>query len=223
MSEFGKYIVVEGTDGAGKTAVANLLAGDLSQEGKRVVRLDEPDSAYLAGTEDEAREALSPISIELRKIIKDGTLSRTAFTNILLFTASRLENWQAIQPELQKGTTVISARSWLSTLVYQGYAEGVDPAFIERITEEIMGTEYMHPDFEGILDLDDEVERARRIGNRGSLEKPDTFESRASHFQIAVLEGYRTVAHERGIPIISAAASQRDVANTVREHWKFSL
>lgn len=221
MSERGKYIVIEGTDGAGKTDVANLLATDIFQEGKRVIRVDEPDSAYVVT--EEAREALSPISVELRKIIKDGTLSRAAFTNILLFTASRLENWQSIQPELKKGTTVISARSWLSTLVYQGYAEGVEPSFIERVTADFMGTEYMHPDFEGILDLDDEAERARRIGNRGSLEKPDTFESREAAFQTAVLEGYRTVAKKRGLPVISAAESQREVADEVRAQWTFTV
>jgi len=200
MENRGKYIVIEGGDGTGKSTVANLVAEKLRNDGRDVIRVDEPDSA-----KNDLNEPLVPIASELRRIIKDGSLGRTALTNILLFTAQRRENWlQATKPALDSGIDVVSARNYWSTEVYQGYGEGYNRHIIRGLTRFAVGKEYMRPDYTFILDLDDEVERQKRIASRGNLETPDTFESRDDDFQNKLLTGYRKLARKNGVrPIMS--------------------
>lgn len=95
----GHRIVIEGTDGTGKTTIANMVAWRLRQNGLRVIRVDEPDSAT-----DENGTILAPAASELRKIIKNGTIERTPAANVTLFTAARLANWLTVtRPALQQG------------------------------------------------------------------------------------------------------------------------
>lgn len=212
MTASGKYIVIEGTDGTGKSTQASLLTERLREEGHEVVEFHEPDGV--------------PIASELRQIIKNGALDRSALTNVLLFTAARRENWlQQGLPILERGGYVIAARNYYSTLAYQGIAEGLgrgcstdeDLAYIEMITRTATDEHYIRPDFACILDIDDETERARRIAERGELANPDTFESRDDVFQQRVREGYRHIAKDKHLPIISAMQSREAVAAQI---WK---
>ncbi len=212
--KFGEYIITEGTDGTGKTTVANLLALRAYKEGHEVIRVDEPDSAYVFNPDISRPEPLSPIASEIRKIIKDGTLGRTALNNVHLFTASRVENWYSVTlPALQRGAWVIGARNWLSTLVYQGYAEHFNPEVIKDITRQSLGARYMTPDHLFILDLLDEDERQRRVESRGQLEVPDTFESRGHDFQQRLRDGYRTVARDHNVTLTDASRSKDEIAD----------
>lgn len=212
----GKSILIEGTDATGKTTVANLLAEHAYEEGRRIIRVDEPDSAYRFTPLVVNPEPLAPISREIRTIIKNGDLGRTALTNVHLFTAARAENWHSvIRPALERGDWVIFARNWLSTLIYQGYAEGFDKDQIEAITRAALGDDYMTPDHAYILDLNDEKERARRIAERGALENPDTFESKGDEFQQLLLTGYRDIAKRHGLQLVEASAPRHEVAQFI--------
>jgi len=214
----GEYIVTEGTDATGKTTVADLLAAMAYSEGHEVIRLDEPDSAYLYEPGNTNPEPLSPIASEIRKIIKDGSLGRTALTNVHLFTASRAENWKSVTwPALQRGAWVIAARNFLSTVAYQGYAEGFNPQKIIDITNKALGPQYMNPDHINILDLENEEERERRIAQRGQLETRDTFESRDKDFQKRIIHGYHMIAQDYNIRIVSAAGTKQSVADGLWE------
>lgn len=198
MSESGLYIVIEGNDGTGKTTVTNIMADRLRQKGHEVIRIDEPDSAYNA-----EGEILAPIASELRSIIKNASLGRAAMTNVLLFTAARAENYrQVIKPTLKRGAHVLSARSHLSSHIYQGMGEGVDRALIDHMTHTFVGEDYMRPDHVFILDLLDEAERQKRIASRGELETPDTFESKGSSFQERINQGYRQIGEQYHLPLI---------------------
>lgn len=209
----GEYIVTEGTDATGKTSVANGIAKLAFEEGYEVIRVDEPDSAYVYHPDSVSPEPLSPIAAEIRRVIKDGSLGRAAITNIHLFTAARAENWHTILlPALERGAIVSAARNHYSTEIYQGVAEGSDRELIRTITRLSVGEAYMNPDHFTILDLDDEEERARRIANRGPLDTPDTFESRDQAFQQALLDGYRTVAREEGIDIVVANRPPEEIS-----------
>ena len=64
---------------------------------------------------------------------------------------------------------------------------------------------YLKPDIAVILNLDDETERKKRIGERGELENPDTFESKGDDFQSRVKDAYVAIASERDLPIVSAS------------------
>lgn len=211
--EPGRRVIVEGTDGTGKTTVANLLAWQLRKNDIGVIRVDEPDSAY-----DEQGTVLVPAAAELRKIIKNGEIERTADANVTLFTASRFANWAtASRPGLQSGLWVVQARDDSSTNVYQGHAEGYGIEAVEAVTRDVLGEAYMSPDFRIILDFDDakEEERLRRINSRGPLEKPDTFEMRDQAFQQRLRDGYRLLAGRRGEEILMVEGNAQEVATNV--------
>ena len=201
MPSRGKYIVIEGNDGTGKSSQVEKLQEKLTSLGIESIQIHEPDGV--------------PISAKLREIIKDGTLERDGKTNIMLFTAARHENWrQQMEPALASGKWVLSARSWISTVAYQGYGEGNDVEFIKRVTQEFVGDEYLRPDVEIVLSLTDEAVRKSRISNRGELDKPDTFESRADDFQTKVNDGYFDFAKLQNIQILDASGTIDEVENS---------
>ena len=192
MTERGKYIVIEGTDGTGKSTQVERVVERLAADCIRAVQFHEPD-----GVE---------ISSHIREVLVNGDLARSALTNVLLYSAARRENWlQQGKAALDMGDWIISSRDYTSTLAYQGYAEGVDLELIEHITRLSTDEQYMTPDHRIILTMDDAGERERRIAARGVLEKLDTFERRDASFQQKIVDGYLDIARYKQIPLISAA------------------
>ena len=191
MSERGKYIVIEGNDGTGKSTQVEQLQRRLGTIGITSIQIHEPDGVPIAG--------------ELRTIIKNAHLERDPWSNVLLFTAARRLNWlQAMKPALDQGQWVLAARSWISTVAYQGYGEGIDPRKIRERTIDDVGEQYLSPDLQLILSLQDVGRRQERIASRGELEVPDTFESRDEGFQTALEDGYDIFARENGLEVIDA-------------------
>jgi len=188
--------------------VANFIV----EEPNGAMRLDDMAWYEVSALDERAQDirSLVPAATALRKILKSREMACTTSGNILMFTAARQMNWeQAIKPALERGETVVTARSWLSTLAYQGYAEGGDTLGIERLTREFLGDEYMNPDFEVILDLEDEEERLRRLGKRDDTSQLDSFESRDGDFQTRITMGYRSIAAARGITLHKTASDER--------------
>ena len=140
-------------------------------------------------------------------------------TNLLLFSAARHDIWQKrARTELDNGRWVVASRNYFSTLAYQGYGEGLDVDLIELITRLSTDEKYMDPDISIILDLDDETERSKRIGVRGKLENPDTFESKSDDFQSKVRKAYLDIAKSLSIPVVSANQTITEMTN---ELWSF--
>jgi dTMP kinase len=201
---WGKYVVIEGHDGTGKSTQVGLIRERLKQQGIESVEFHEPQGV--------------PISDAIRTIIKNGTLDRDGITNLLLFSAARHELWrQSALPALKRGDWVIASRNYYSTLAYQGYGEGMDQEVIELVTLTATDETYMRPDVSFILSLEDEPERKKRIAARGELDNPDTFESRGDEFQLMVQQAYKKVAEEHNIPVIDASQSIEEVTETI---WK---
>jgi len=200
----GKYIVIEGSDGTGKSTQVELLATYLQTKHIESFVMHEP-----AGT---------PISDAIRKVIKDGGLERDGLTNLLLFTAARHENWRIASKMLKEGIWIISARNYISTEVYQGYAEGIDIHKIHEITHEYTDERYMTPDASIILTLD-ATSRKKRIEERGAVTHKDTFESRNDDFQEKLDRGYKEIAEKYGFETIDANQSidaiQRHICNII--------
>ncbi|NCU38940.1 dTMP kinase [Candidatus Saccharibacteria bacterium] len=199
----GKYIVIEGNDGTGKSTQVELLAKWLKSE----FNIDtfvthEPDGPGIAG--------------RIRSIIKNGNLDRDGDTNLLLFTAARHEIWRHASAKLTEGTWVISARNYLSTLAYQGYGEGIELKKIMQTTQAFTGDGYTKPDHTIVLSLS-HTERKRRINERGELENKDTFESRGSKFQESVDAGYENIAAEYNFPVIDASQSIDVIQEEIRQ------
>ncbi len=198
----GKYIVIEGNDGTGKSTQVEKIRERLATHDIDSIEFHEP-----AGT---------PIADEIRTIIKNGELARDSMTDLLLFTAARHEIWQEANIKLKMGIWVVAARNYYSTLAYQGYGDGLDPGLIEETTEMFTSQRYMQPDLAVILNLQDR-ERETRIAQRGELEKLDTFESRDSDFQDSVNDGYLKVAKSLDIDIIDA---NRPIPTVTDEIWR---
>lgn len=202
MSERGKYIVIEGNDGTGKSTQVDRLERRLASLGIVCSQLHEPDGV--------------PTASKLRDIIKDGRLERDAWTNVLLFTAARRLNWlQHVEPALEKGQVVVAARNWFSTVVYQGYGQGVPIDKIETFTRDNIGEEYLEPDLALILSLQNTAIRDERIAGRGELERPDTFESMPQDFQERLDAGYLELAVSRNLDVIDASHSVDEVETEI--------
>ena len=197
----GKYIVIEGHDGTGKSTQVELLRDRLSKQGIASIEFHEPQG--------------TPIADAIRTVIKNGTLPRDGVTNLLLFTAARHEIWKQAQAALDRGVWAIAARNYYSTLAYQGYGEGLDLDLITSTTHQFTDKTYATPDLAVILALNNEQERSRRINERGTLQQPDTFEARDGEFQDAVKSGYVTIAHQYNLPVLSADQSTSAIADAI--------
>ena len=186
------YIVIEGQDGTGKSTQAELLKKHFEEQGKQVVMLEEPDGDL-------------PQAHDLHDMILTRGYNLEPLTNVLLFTAARVELWKKIaEPVLKNGGVVISARNYWSTLAYQGYGEGVSRSKIIRITKDILPEKYIHPDYGFILVVPDEVRLARQK-NRGKA--TETFEKKSSEFQQKVNAAYPKIAKEFNLQVIDASAT----------------
>lgn len=199
----GVYIVIEGNDGTGKSTQVDMLAAWLRERGREVVVVEEP------GSDDEAKT--TPIANEYRRVLKDDQFKLDPEVNVLLFSAARRELWfHKIEPALRRGAVVLSSRSYVSTLVYQGYGEGVTEDAIINMTKRFTSERYMSPDFVVVLFANDQT-RQQRIAERGMTEAVDSFESRDDVFQQKINDGYQTVAKTHNIPLILAERSPADV------------
>ena len=157
------YIVIEGQDGTGKSTQAELLKKHFESMGREVVMLEEPDGDL-------------PQAHDLHDMILTRGYDLEPLTNVLLFTAARVELWKKIaEPALKRGGIVISARNYWSTLAYQGYGEGVSRSKIIRLTKDLLPEKYVHPDYGFILVVSDEVRLARQAGRGKATE---TFEKK---------------------------------------------
>ena len=186
------YIVIEGQDGTGKSTQAELLKKHFEEQGKQVVMLEEPDGDL-------------PQAHDLHDMILTRGYNLEPLTNVLLFTAARVELWKKIaEPVLKNGGVVISARNYWSTLAYQGYGEGVSRNKIIRITKDLLPEKYIHPDYGFILVVPDEVRLARQK-NRGKA--TETFEKKPSEFQQKVNAAYPKIAKEFNLQVIDASAT----------------
>jgi len=203
----GKYVVIEGHDGTGKSTQVENIRKKLLEQNIESIEFHEP--------------AGSPIADEIRTILKNGNLERDAITNMLLFTAARHDIWESrAKAAIKAGKWVITARNYYSTLAFQGYGEGLDLDLINTITEKSMDRKYINPDLAIILNLDDEKERFNRINKRGELENPDTFESKDEIFQTKVRKGYLDISKKRHIPIVSANQTIELVTNDIWSYVK---
>lgn len=190
------YIVIEGQDGTGKSTQAELLKKHYESTGKEVVVLEEPDGDL-------------PQAHDLHDMILTRGYHLEPITNVLLFTAARVELWKKIaEPVLRRDGIVISARNYWSTLAYQGYGEGVSRSKIIRITKELLPEKYFHPDYGFILTVSDEVRLARQ-GNRGKAK--ETFEKMSNTFQQKVNAAYPHIAKDFNLCLIDAASTIEEV------------
>jgi dTMP kinase len=196
------YIVIEGQDGTGKSTQAKLLAEYFEKQGQETIVMEEPDGDL-------------PQAHDLHDLILSRGYNLEPMTNVLLFTAARVELWQKIaEPVLSAGKIVISSRNFWSTLAYQGYGEGVPRTQIIELTKNILPEKYFTPDFGFILTVSD-AERFERQEHRGK--KAETFEAKPDEFQQRVNNAYLEIARDFNLEVIDAVASIDEVLAKIIE------
>ncbi len=200
----GRFITFEGGEGAGKTTQTRLLADQLQQKGLSVVLTREPGGS-------EGAEAI-------RALLVTGDKDRwSSVCEALLMYAARADHWQkCIQPALERGQWVICDRFADSTLAYQGYGHGVDPAFLQTLYQQTVGG--CQPDRTYIFDASPDLglQRARkRLTKTGQNE--NRFESFDHDFHQRVYQGFLEIARNNGqrCRIIQAKASIPSIQETI--------
>ena len=213
MSERGKYIVLEGSDGTGKSTQAIALSAALEGLGIKTLQVFNDETGRIEPVQEPGG---TPHANELRRRIKDKSIQRTPWENVEWFTEARESIWnEAINPALENGLWVVTARSWISTMAYQGYGEGVDLDLIRQYTLEKVGADYMQPDLVSILALQNEQVRRQRMKSRDTLHEKDTFESMPETFQTGMQNGYVQFAKDNGIEITDASRPKLMVFNDI--------
>jgi dTMP kinase len=173
----GKFIVLDGPDGCGKSTQARLLAEWLGGQGVEVETFRDPGGTAIG--EKIRQILLSP---------EHEAMSTAA--EVLLYMAARLQLYaEKIGPALKENKCVVLDRWLSSTCAYQGYAGGFGMDKVIKIAEDCL--ERPWPDLTIILDVD--VESGLRRLNRAL----DRMERKGQDYHRKVREGFLQLAKER--------------------------
>lgn len=202
----GRFLVIDGPDGAGKTTQVDLLADWLRERGAAVTRVRDP-----GGT---------PIGDRVRRILLDNDLAEmTPECETMLYMASRAQLVaQVVRPALAQGHCVLSDRYISSTIAYQG-AGGMDPAAVRAVGEVAVGG--LWPDLTITLDLSADDGLARLDG------QPDRMEAKDPQFHRRVRELFlsQAAADPAAAVVVDAGGSIEQVHERIRRavaEWAFA-
>ncbi|UUL83462.1 dTMP kinase [Sphingomonas qomolangmaensis] len=173
----GRFISLEGGEGAGKSTQAAALAAALEARGLPVLVTREPGGS-------EGAEAI-------RQLLMQGDVARwSAHAEALLFAAARADHVEKrIRPAIAAGTWVICDRYLDSTRAYQG-AQGIDDAAILALHG--FGSKGLLPDRTFFLALPRAAGQQRTRARDGAAN--DRFEARDAPFHDAVAAGFEAIA-----------------------------
>jgi len=173
----GRFITLEGGEGAGKSTQIVRLADWLKARGRDVVTTREPGGA--------------PGAEMIRKLLVEGPAERwDGTTEALLHFAARRDHLRAtVWPALERGAWVVSDRFADSTRAYQGYGHGLDLEALDRLYE--VAVDGFRPDLTVILDLPVEAGLARAAARRGTETR---YESLPRDFHDRVRKGFLEIA-----------------------------
>jgi dTMP kinase len=195
----GTFIVLDGPDGGGKSTQVERLVRWLRESGRQATAVRDPGS--------------TPVSERIREVLLDKRLPEMdARTEVFLYMASRAEMIaRIIRPALEVGLVVVSDRFVSSTVAYQGYAGGIDPALIWRLAETACAG--IEPHLTVILDLPSEAGFAR------IKRAKDRIESKDPAYHAKVREGFLAMARAQPdrFAVVDATQPPDDVARAVRE------
>lgn len=173
----GRFITLEGGEGAGKSTQIARLRAWLERRAHRVITTREPGG--------------SPGAEMIRKLLVEGPVERwDGTTEALLHFAARREHLRStVWPALERGDWVVSDRFADSTLAYQGYGHGIEPAILEQLYKVAVGD--FQPDLTIILDLPIETGLKRAAERRGTETR---YENLPLEFHARVREGFLEIA-----------------------------
>ncbi len=204
----GKFIVIEGLEGAGKSTAHQAVVDILKELGIHdVIVTREP-----GGT---------PLAEKLRQLIKHKTEEPvTDKAELLMLYAARIQLVEnVIKPALAQGKWVVGDRHDMSSQAYQGGGRQLDPHFMQMLKETVLG--HFEPDLTIYLDIDPALGLARARG-RGELDRIeqmnlDFFHRTRSRYLELVKNNPKTVTinAEQNIEKVRA-----DIESAVKNWWK---
>jgi len=172
----GKFITLEGVDGAGKSTHVTWIAELLRKAGREVVVSREP-----GGT---------PLAEKLRSRVLSEAMDPVAETR-LMFEARADHVQKVIAPALARGAWVVCDRFTDSTIAYQGAGKGVDRALIDELARKVHPG--LKPDLTLVFDASYTVSSQRLNASGRAL---DRFESAGSPFFERVRAAYQEIARQ---------------------------
>ena len=204
----GKFIVIEGLEGAGKSSAHQFVVRVLHELGiQDVVFTREP-----GGT---------PLAEKLRHLIKHETEEPvTDKAELLMLYAARIQLVEnVIKPALMQGKCVVGDRHDMSSQAYQGGGRQLDPHFMRTLKETVLGD--FEPDLTIYLDIDPSIGLARARG-RGELDRIeqmdlDFFHRTRARYLALVKNNPKAVMinAEQSIELVQA-----DIERAVKNWWK---
>ncbi|GAC1390856.1 MAG: hypothetical protein NVSMB46_01470 [Candidatus Saccharimonadales bacterium] len=195
----GRYIVLEGPEGVGKTSQLQLIADQLKQMGYHVRIFREPDS----------QSDLTARAI--RTMTQDPKYPMNTRTEVLLYNAARSQSLQIIRNAREKGVLCLVDRNYLTTLAIQYYGRGDVPDYLTINSIINFAVDDMEPDLTIVLDAPVSVlmERAKERG------QGERFDNLDASFLDRVRAGYLWEAKQRKYPVLHAIGSKESIANEI--------
>jgi len=196
----GKFITLEGIDGAGKSTQLAWMAELLQRAGKRVVVTREPGGTALGE--------------RLRALLLDRSMAMHAETEALLMFAARREHLdKVILPALTQDQWVLSDRFTDASFAYQSGGRGLDSAKLIILEQWVQGA--LQPDLTLYFDVPVNVGQQRV--NQGRV--MDRFEQEQADFFLRVRAAYldraqrfpdriKIIDSNRSLPEVKAAVEQ---------------
>ncbi len=175
-------IVFEGIEGSGKTTLISHLSKFLRKKNKKFIKFREPGG--------------SNNSEKIRKLILNNKSDLNYKTDLLLYLASRSENYEKIIKKYYKKKIILIDRFIDSTVAYQHYGMGINKYLILNINKFILGK--IKPDVT-FLNLVNKKNLKLRLKKRKNKNKYDKF---AYSFYNKVQNGFKKQSKNRGKYII---------------------
>ena len=199
----GRYIVLEGPEGVGKTTQLQELANKLQAAGLPVRMLREPDS----------QSDLTARAI--RQLTQDPHYPMNTRTEVLLYNAARSQSLEVIKKSVEQGIICLVDRNYLTTLALQYYGRGDVPDYqtINSIINFAVGG--IEPDLCVVLDAPVPLLK-ERLKERYNGERFDNLDEA---FLERVRAGYLWEARQRNFPVVFATESSEVVADQI---WKLA-
>ena len=197
----GRFVVLEGIEGAGKSTHTPFLARWLREQGISVVMAREPGGTALG-------ERLRDILLDPR--IDDLPPQAEL---LLMFAARSASIREVIHPALAKGSWIICDRFVDSSFAYQSYGRGLPLEHVELLQNHVLGE--LRPDLTILLDAPVAVALSRKAGPQAS----DRFEQESPEFFERVRAGYleRAKAGGERYRILDASQPLQDVRQALLE------
>ncbi|MBU1620799.1 MAG: dTMP kinase [Gammaproteobacteria bacterium] len=198
MTTLGRFIVVEGLEGAGKTSAIRTIQQWLNEHQIPFISTREP-----GGT---------PLAEQIRTLVKQVQDEKVApETELLLMYASRVQLVKTvIQPALQQGNWVLGDRHDLSSRAYQGGGRQLDETLINSIRQVVLGN--LKPDLTLYLDIDPAI-GLQRAQARGELDRIEL--EQLAFFQRTRAKYQQIAATEANIVTIDASQSMQQVQQQI--------